>query len=327
MHRWFPHPGDATLDLVLTSLLNGLSYGLLLFMLTAGLTLVFSLMGVLNFAHASLYMLGAYYAFQLSQWLGFWPALVVAPLAVGVTGALLQRWLLRPVHARGQTAELIVTFGLAWLIGEIVHLAWGRAAVDFRLPTELSGAAFTFLGTPFPAARAFVMLIAVTMLVVLWLAVTRTRAGLLVRAALDDPRMLEALGHDVPRLQTLVFAGGAALAGLAGALGGATFVTEPGMAATVGSIIFVIVVVGGMGSLSGAFIASLAIGLLQTFAVAVDVSLQDLLLRSGVPAFSGTFAAGPGRITLAQAAPALPYLLMVLVLILRPSGLFGTRTD
>ena len=166
--------------------MNGLSYGLLLFMLTAGLTLVFSLMGVLNFAHASLYMLGAYYAFQLSQWLGFWPALAIAPLAVGATGALLQRWLLRPVHARGQTAELIVTFGVAWLIGEIVHLAWGRAAVDFRLPPELAGAAFTFLGTPFPAARAFVMLVSVIMLVSLWLAMTRTRAGLLVRAARED---------------------------------------------------------------------------------------------------------------------------------------------
>ena len=312
------------LELIVTSLLNGLSYGLLLFMLTAGLTLVFSLMGVLNFAHASLYMLGAYYAFQLSQWLGFWVALVIAPLAVGLTGALIEVCLLRRVHARGQVAQLIVTFGVAWLAGEIVQLAWGRAAVGFRLPPELAGSAFTLLGAPFPLARALVMAVALAMLFILWLAITRTRIGLLVRAALEGPRMLEALGHDVPRLQTLVFAAGAALAGLAGALGGATLVTEPGMAATVGSIIFVIVVVGGMGSLGGAFVASLTIGLLQTFAVAIDVPLARLLPDIGA---SSALMAELGRITLAQAAPALPYLLMLLVLIIRPSGLMGHRAD
>ncbi len=324
MRHSFLQPGDSTLDLVLNSLLNGLSYGLLLFMLTAGLTLVFSLMGVLNFAHASLYMLGAYYAFQLSQWLGFWPALVLAPLAVGLTGALIEICLLRRVHAHGQVAQLIVTFGVAWLVGEVVQLAWGRASVDFRLPPELSGSALTLFGAPLPLARALVMLVAIAMLLILWLAVTRTRTGLLVRAALEAPRMLEALGHDVPRLQSIVFAGGAALAGLAGALGGATLVTEPGMAATVGSIIFVIVVVGGMGSLGGAFIASLGIGLLQTFAVAIDMPLGHLLPHAGAP---GGLAAELSRITLAQAAPALPYLLMLLVLIVRPSGLMGSRTD
>lgn len=319
-----PHTENLPLELIVSSLLNGLSYGLLLFMLSAGLTLVFSLMGVLNFAHASLYMLGAYYAFQLSQWLGFWPALVLAPLAVGLTGALIEICLLRRVHAHGQVAQLIVTFGVAWLVGEVVQLAWGRAAVDFHLPPELSGSAFTLLDAPFPLARALLMLVAITILMILWLAVTRTRTGLLVRAALEAPRMLEALGHDVPRLQSIVFAGGAALAGLAGALGGATLVTEPGMAATVGSIIFVIVVVGGMGSLGGAFIASLAIGLLQTFAVAIDVPLARVLPYTNV---QNGLLAELGRITLAQAAPALPYLLMLLVLIVRPSGLMGNRAD
>ncbi len=319
-----PHTENLPLELIVSSLLNGLSYGLLLFMLSAGLTLVFSLMGVLNFAHASLYMLGAYYAFQLSQWLGFWPALVLAPLAAGLSGALIDIFLLRRVHAHGQVAQLIVTFGVAWLVGEVVQLAWGRAAVDFHLPPELSGSAFTLLGAPFPLARALLMLVAITILMILWLAVTRTRTGLLVRAALEAPRMLEALGHDVPRLQSIIFAGGAALAGLAGALGGATLVTEPGMAATVGSIIFVIVVVGGMGSLGGAFIASLAIGLLQTFAVAIDVPLARVLPYTNV---QNGLLAELGRITLAQAAPALPYLLMLLVLIVRPSGLMGNRAD
>jgi branched-chain amino acid transport system permease protein len=318
---------EPALDLLLTSLLNGLSYGLLLFMLTAGLTLVFSLMGVLNFAHASLYMLGAYYAYQLSAWMGFWPALLVAPLAVGVTGALLERLVLRRVHTQGQVAELVATFGAAWLIDEVVHLAWGRSSVDFRLPPELAGAAFTLHGTPVPAARCFMMAVSLAMLGVLWLLLARTRLGLLVRAALQSPRMLAALGHDLPLLYTGVFAGGAALAGLAGVIGGAAFVTEPGMAQTVGAIIFVIVVVGGMGSLPGAFIASLAIGLIQTLAVALDGSLAGALAHVGVMLPAAGLAGELGRITLAQAAPALPYLLMLVILVLRPGGLMGTATD
>ena len=217
------------MEFFLVQTLNGISYGLLLFMLSSGLTLVFSLMGVLNFAHASFYMLGAYLAFQISTKIGFWPGLVIAPLLVGALG----------------------------------------------------------------------------MLVAIWLALTRTRIGLVIQAALTHPQTVEALGHNVPRVFMLVFGGGCALAGLAGVIGGNAFVTEPGMAAAVGPIIFVIVVVGGMGSLAGAFIASLLIGCLQTFAVSLDWSL--------------------GGIGIAQAAPMLPYLLMVLLLIFRPKGLMGTR--
>jgi branched-chain amino acid transport system permease protein len=323
----WPGLAEPALELFLTSLLNGLSYGLLLFMLTAGLTLVFSLMGVLNFAHASLYMLGAYYAWQLSAWLGFWPALLLAPLAVGLTGALVERWVLRRVHARGQVAELIATFGVAWLIGEAVHLVWGRSALDFRLPPALDGTAFTLAGVPLSAARCFIMGVALAMLGALWLVMARTRLGLLVRAALDSPRVLAGLGHDVQKLHAGVFAAGAALAGLAGAIGGAALVTEPGMAETVGSIIFVIVVVGGLGSLLGAFVASLFIGLVQTFAVAVDVPLGRMLAAAGMALPPGALAEQFGRITVSQAAPALPYLLMLVVLLARPRGLMGSRAD
>ena len=293
------------MEFLLVQILNGISYGLLLFMLSSGLTLVFSLMGVLNFAHASFYMLGAYFAYQVSVKIGFWPALVIAPLIVGAIGMLVERWGLRKVHKHGHVAELLFTFGLAYLIEEAVHLIWGRSALDYRVPAELDGPLFQIMGSQYPIYRGFMMLVSVTMLVSIWLALTRTRIGLVIQAALTHPQTVEALGHNVPRVFMLVFGGGTALAGLAGVIGGNAFVTEPGMAASVGPIIFVIVVVGGMGSLAGAFVASLLIGCMQTFAVSLDWSL--------------------GGIKVAQVAPVLPYLLMVLLLIFRPKGLMGTR--
>ncbi|HTN26901.1 MAG TPA: branched-chain amino acid ABC transporter permease [Burkholderiales bacterium] len=294
------------MEFFLVQTLNGISYGLLLFMLSSGLTLVFSLMGVLNFAHASFYMLGAYFAYQISLKVGFWPALVLAPIAVGAIGMLIERWGLRQVHKHGHVAELLFTFGLAYLIEEAVHLIWGRSAVDYRVPPDLDGPLFTIFTSQYPIYRGFMMLVSVTMLVSIWLALTRTRIGLVIQAALTHPQTVEALGHNVPRVFMLVFGGGTALAGLSGVIGGNAFVTEPGMAASVGPIIFVIVVVGGMGSLAGAFIASLLIGCMQTFAVALDWNL-----------FAG--------IKMSQVAPVLPYLLMVLLLIFRPTGLMGTR--
>jgi branched-chain amino acid transport system permease protein len=281
------------------SLLNGLSYGLLLFMLSSGLTLIFSMMGVLNFAHASFYMLGAYFGYSVTEWLGFWPALGLAPLMVGALGALFERFVLRRVHRFGHVAELLITFGMSYLILEGVQLVWGRSSVDYRVPVALDGPLLTLFGIQFPLYRAFMMGVALLMLAALWLLLTRSRIGLVIRAALTHPGMVEALGHNVPRVFMWVFGGGCALAGLAGVLGGNAFVTEPGMAMAVGGIIFVVVVVGGIGSLGGAFLASLLIGLMQTFAVGLDVSV----------------------------APILPYLLLVLMLIFRPRGLAGTRGD
>nr|WP_315184387.1 branched-chain amino acid ABC transporter permease [uncultured Albidiferax sp.] len=286
------------------SLLNGLSYGLVLFMLSAGLTLIFSLLGVLNLAHASFYMLGAYVAYSLTLVLGFWPALLLAPLLVGLLGAGFERYVLRCVHAHGaqrHKAEMLVTFGLATVLAELVQLVWGRGPVDYRIPEALAGPLFTLWGTPFPAYRAFMVLVALGMWLALWLLFTRTRTGLVVQAALTHPDAVQALGHNVPRIFMLVFGGGAALAGLAGVVGGNAFVTEPGMAATVGSVVFVVVVAGGMGSLTGALGASVLIGVLQTFAVGVDL--------------------------VSRFAPLLPYLLLVLVLLVRPQGLWGRRAD
>ena len=313
------------MEFFLVQLLNGISYGLLLFMLTSGLTIVFSLMGVLNFAHASFYMVGAYFAYQISTKIGFWPALVVAPLLVGAIGMLVERWGLRQVHKHGHVAELLFTFGLAYLIEELVHLVWGRSAVPYRVPAELDGPLFSIMGTQYPIYRGFMMLVAVAMLVSIWLMLTRTRVGLIITAALTHPHTVEALGHNVPRVFMLVFGGGVALAGLAGVIGGNAFVTDPGMAAAVGPIIFVIVVVGGMGSLAGAFYASLLIGCLVTFSIGLDWSFADLWARFGITVTPATPLAALWQIKLSQAAPVLPYLLMVLMLIFRPKGLMGTR--
>jgi branched-chain amino acid transport system permease protein len=307
------------------SLLNGISYGLLLFMLSAGLTLIFSMMGVLNFAHASFYMLGAYFAYSVTQWVGFWPALVVAPLGVAVLGALFEKHCLRRVHAYGHVPELLITFGLSFIVLEMVQLVWGTSSVDYRVPAELSGPLFTLYGTQFPMYRGFMMGVALLMLLALWLLLTRTRVGLVIQAALTHPETVEALGHNVPRVFMGVFGGGAALAGLAGVIGGNAFVTEPGMAATVGSVIFVVVVVGGMGSLSGAFVASLLIGTLQTFAVGVDASLLGALKSVGWEITPATFGYALWKLKVSQIAPVLPYVMLVLILIFRPRGLLGTR--
>ncbi len=313
------------MELLATSLLNGLAYGLLLFMLSAGLTLIFSMMGVLNFAHASFYMLGAYFAYQISTAIGFWAALVVAPLAVGAIGMLVERYGLRRVHRHGHVAELLFTFGLAYIIEELVHLVWGRLPVDYRVPPELDGTLFHVFGAAYPAYRVFMMAVSVAMLAALYLTLTRTRVGLVIQAAITHPHMTEALGHDVPRVFMLVFGGGAALAGLAGVIGGNAFVTEPSMAQLVGSIVFVIVVIGGLGSLAGAFAASLLIGCLQTFAVALDWSLAGALAAAGITLQSLPRLRELASITVSQAAPVLPYLLMVLMLIFRPRGIAGTR--
>jgi len=307
------------------SLLNGLSYGLLLFMLSSGLTLIFSMMGVLNFAHTSFYMLGAYLAFTLSGLIGFWPALLVVPLLGFGLGALFERYCLRRVHKFGHVPELLVTFGLSYLILEVVQLVWGRATVAYGLPVELQGPLFTLYGTQFPKSRSFIMLLAMLMLVAVWLLLTRTRIGLVIQAALTHPDTVEALGHNVPRVFMLVFGGGAALAALAGVIGGNTYVTEPGMAGAVGSIVFVVVVVGGMGSLAGAFLASLLIGVLQTFAVAIDQSMASALQAVGIAVTDQTIGHALLQLTVAQVAPILPYLLLVLILIFRPKGLLGKR--
>ena len=230
----------------------------------------------------------------------------------------------------------------------------GLHVVDFPPPESLRGPAFTLINSsvdgmrfvfgaaspemctaadaavrvvcsPFPATRGFMMLVALFMLLMLWLMITRTRIGLVIQSALTHPEMVESLGHNVPRVFMLTFGGGTALAGLAGVIGGNAYVTEPSMAALLGAIIFVVTVVGGMGSLAGAFVASLLVGLMQTFAIGIDWSPVGFLEGIGLPMGSDAFLYPILSLKISQMAPVLPYLLLVRVLIFRPRGRMGTR--
>ena len=308
------------METIIFALLNGLVYGLLLFMLSSGLTLIFSMMGVLNLAHASFYMLGAYFAFSLGNVTGFWVALFLAPIIVGVAGAAVEKWGLRTVHQHGHVAELLFTFGLAYIIEELVKIFWGKIAVPYKIPDSLDFSAFELFGTQYSAYRIFMLFISISMLIGLWFLLKRTRIGLIIQAVLTHPNMVASLGHNVPRIFMLVFATGCALAGLAGVIGGNYLVTEPSMALSVGPIVFVVVVVGGMGSLEGAFLASILIGLLQTFAVSVNLNFADIFGFLGLSETSEL-----GRVSIPSIAPILPFLLLVLMLMLRPKGLLGER--
>jgi len=313
------------LELVIFSSLNGILYGMLLFLLASGLTLIFSMMGVLNFAHASFYMLGAYFGYQISRYVGYWPGLVIAPVLVGLVGALVERYGLRAVHKHGHVAELLFTFGLAFIIEEGVQMIWGKLAVDYRVPELLNFPAFTLFETTYPAFKLFMLLMSVATFLALLSLLTKTRVGLIIQAALSHPHTVGTLGHNVPLVFMMVFGVGCGLAALAGVIAGPALVTQPAMAASLGPILFVVVVVGGLGSLAGAFVASLAIGLIQTFAVAVNVSIADVIGLVGLKVDSNAFAGDLWNATVAQVAPVIPYLLLVLVLILRPHGLMGNR--
>ncbi len=313
------------LEQLAISTLNGVIYGMLLFMLASGLTLIFGMMGVLNLAHASMYMLGAYLGYQISKTIGFLPALILGPLALGLGGALLERYGLRRVHQHGHVSELLFTFGIAFMIQEAVQMIWGRIGVPYRVPPELDFPLFRLFDTPYPAYRIFVLLLAVAIFVGLFAILSRSRIGLVIRAALTHPNMVGMLGHNVPQVFMLIFGVGAGLAGLAGVIGGPIFVTSPNMAGALGAILFTVVVIGGLGSLPGALLASLLIGLVQTFAVVMDVSLDDFIKAIGVDAKAGNVLGDIQHTTIAQIAPILPYLMLLVMLVVRPRGLFGSR--
>ena len=312
------------LELIVISTLNGLLFGMLLFLLSSGLTVIFSMMGVLNFAHASFYMLGAFFGFQLTKWIGFWPALLLAPLLVGAIGMAVERYGLHNTHKHGHVAELLLTFGLAFVIEEIVAMMWGRSPVDYRVPALLDFPAFTIFSTNYPAYKIFMLAVSILIFVVLLIVLKRTRVGLIVQAALTHPHMVGHLGHNVGRIFMLVFGVGSALAGIAGVIAGPALVTQSDMAAALGPILFVVIVFGGLGSLPGAFIASLVIGLVQTFAVALNGSLASAFGPLD-PAAGAFVLTDLSNFTIPPVAPLVPYLLLVIILIVRPMGLLGTR--
>lgn len=312
------------MDTLIVSLLNGIIYGLLLFMVSAGLTLIFGMMGILNFAHASFYMLGAYFAYALEDVLGFFGALAVAPLLVGLVGTVVERFFLRRVHHHGHAHELLLTFGLSFIIAELVKLFFGNYPVNYRVPKSLDFAAFTLGHSDYPVYRLLMGAVAIAMFVAIYLLLTRTRVGIVVRSAIYRPRMAEALGHNVPLVFMGVFGVGAALAGLAGAVAGAFYTTNPNMALELGVMVFVVVVVGGLGSLEGAMLASLLIGVITSLAVAVDATLADAFALVGARAWAEGVG---GLLTLkvSSLAATIPFALMLLILLVRPGGLLGEK--
>jgi branched-chain amino acid transport system permease protein len=304
--------------------MNGTVYGLLLFMVSAGLTLIFGMMGVLNFAHASFYMLGAYFAYALQGKIGFWGAILVSPVLVALVGVVVERFFLRRVHRHGHAHELLLTFGLSFIIAELIKLFFGNYPVNYRVPAALDFAAFTIGGANYPFYRILMGGIAIAMFIVIYLLLTRTRVGIVVRSAIYKPRMAEALGHNVPLVFMGVFGVGAALAGLAGAVAGAFYTTNPNMALELGVMVFVVVVVGGLGSLGGAMLASILIGVITSLAVSIDASLADLFALFGAGAWAQSVG---GLLTLkvSSLAATIPFALMLLILLVRPNGLLGEK--
>jgi branched-chain amino acid transport system permease protein len=277
--------------------LHGLAYAGLLFLVSSGLTLVFGMMNVLNFAHAALYMLGAYFSYTVLNATGqFWLSLIICPIALLIIGALIERLLLRRVHVFGHVHELLLTFGLAYIITEVVKLVWGNFPLAVNIGGVLSGTV-QFFGLVYPVYRIFIFICAVLVGLLMMLILYRTRLGIILRAAVNDNDMVNALGINVPLLFTGVFAFGAALSGFAGVIAGPLLSTYPGMAQEIIVDAFVVIVVGGFGSLGGALIASLLIGELQSFGVLLFPKLSMVLV----------------------------YLLMAIVLVSRPSGLFGEK--
>ena len=287
-----------SIDAILTQLLMGLTVGVNLVLVATGLTLVFGMMGVINFAHSALFMLGAYVGLVATTRLGsFWLGLLIAPPAIGLLGAAMERWLLRPLRERyplSHLLPLLLTFGLSLFFEGSAKVIWGADIVSLNKPALLGGS--VSLGRiTFPTYWLFALVAAAVLAAAVWLVVERTSLGLAIRAATQDPTMAAVLGVNVQRLNTIVFALGSGLAGAAGVILGTMTSLSPQMGAGIVLDAFIAIVIGGLGSFTGAIVGSLLLGQVQSFGVAL------------LPAFHTP----------------LIFLVMAVVLVLRPSGLFG----
>lgn len=276
-------------------ILNGLAYGLLLFSLSVGLSLIFGLMDVMNLAHGSFYMLGAYLALSIAARVGgFWLAALVAPLVVGLIGLLMAGGFLRLLYGRGHLDQVLLTLGFAYIFSDIARWVW-RGDIFFVQPPEQLRASIAILGSPFPTYRLFVIAVGALLALLTWLLLERTRLGAIVRAGVSDAEMLNGLGIPVTRVFTLVFALGALLAGFGGVIGGPILGVFPGVDFEILIIALIVVVVGGLGTFRGALLGSLLVGQVQTLGLAFLPQLALFLLFG----------------------------LMAAVLLLKPSGLVG----
>jgi branched-chain amino acid transport system permease protein len=286
-----------TAVLYVSQAIHGLAYGMLLFLVASGLTMIFGMMGILNIAHASFAMLSAYFCYQVLVWTGnFWVSLLIAPVVAGFFGILTERFLLRTVHKQGHLAELLITVGIMMVILEIVKVGWGAESLVVKIPPSLSGLV-KFAGVTYPIYRLFVIGLSVVILGFMALILFKTRLGKIVRAAVSDADMVSALGINTPVVFMLVFGIGIWLAGVSGAVAGPLLTVFPGMADQLGMDAFVVVVVGGFGSLLGAFIVALFLGELNAYGIQFIPRL----------------------------APVLMFAFMAIVLAFKPMGLFGER--
>jgi branched-subunit amino acid ABC-type transport system permease component len=275
--------------------LNGLSYGVLLFLLSVGLTLIFGMLDVVNLAHGSFYMLGAYAGLATLAVTGnFWLAVLVAPLAVGVVGAVMERLVLRPLYRRPVLDQVLLTFGFIYLFEDLVKWIWGGRIRSIAPPDLFSGSV-SVLGAVVPSYRLFVIVFGLVVAVALWLLVERTRLGSIIRAGVYDAEMTAGVGINIPVVFTGVFAFGAALGGLSGVIAGPIQSAQPAMGVGILIPALIVVVVGGLGSLKGSLVGSLIIGQAETF----------------------------GKVWLPGASMLMIYLVMALVVLMRPQGLFG----
>lgn len=280
---------------------NGLSYGLSLFLVAAGLSIIFGVLRIINFAHGAFYMLGGYIAYEVVQQIGmeggaFWLAVAISGTVLALLAAGIERFMLRELYKRDQIYQLLFTFALVLLIGDIIRIVWGSTALSISFPPELRGAQNLGI-TIYPRYRLFLCVVGVVAAIGLWFLFQRTRWGRIVRAATQDREMLSSLGVNVPMVYLLVFSGGAALAGISGALAAPALALKPGMDAEIIVQCFIVVIIGGLGSLWGAFIGAILIGQLRAIGVTYVPEWEIVLI----------------------------YLLMITVLVFRPWGLFGKK--
>jgi len=304
-----------TLFLVLEQGLNGLQFGVMLFLMAAGLTLVFGIMNLVNLAHGSLYMVGAYLATMFVQLTGsFVLAVALALAGTLLVGVVVELVALRTLYERDHLDQVLATFGLILFFNELIAILWGRAALYSSLPAWLSGHIQVLPGVRYPVYRALVILVGLAVAALLWVVVSRTRLGMLVRAGASNRTMVAALGVNIRLLYTVVFGFGAALAGLAGLMAGPIYAVQPGMGEQILIQVFVVIVIGGIGSIRGALVGSVIVGMVDTLGRAF---LKPMLATFLSPSAADT--AGPAL------ASMLIYMLMAAVLAFRPQGLFPAR--
>ena len=304
-----------TTGLLLTQLLNGLQLGILLFLLASGLTLVFGIMSFVNLAHGSLYMMGAYFAAAAYNAFdsSFLAAALVAVPGTLLLGLLIERLLLTTLYRRDHLDQVLATFGLILFFNELVRAIWGPASVYMNVPQALTGTIDLF-GLPYPSYRFAIIAVGLAVGLALYVVIHRTRVGMLIRAGASNADMVSALGVDIKGLNSVVFALGAGLAGLAGLMAGPIVSVQSGMGEPILILTLVVIVTGGIGSIRGAFYGALIVGIVDTVGrVFLPLLLREVLERSVAQ------AAGPA------VASMLIYLLMAVVLAFKPAGLFPVK--